>query len=71
VKYKAHFHPKISKQTNKKNQEGIDAIIGKFSCTLIGSFMTSEQQLFQGCFVLFFCHHYKLPQLLFLKKITT
>lgn len=30
VKYKAHYHTKISQQ----KQEGIDAIIGKFSCTL-------------------------------------
>lgn len=30
VEYKADFHTKISKQ----KQEGIDAIIGKFSCTL-------------------------------------
>lgn len=30
VKYKAHLHTKISEQ----KQEGIDAIIGKFSCTL-------------------------------------
>lgn len=29
-KYKAHFHTKIS----KRKREGIDAIIGKFSCTL-------------------------------------